>query len=258
MKAGATDPSQASTIVDSILDWVSPNPDPHFNGAKTDYYSHLDPPYNCKNGPIDDLSELLLIKGVTPDIYWGANSTNHPVSAYQQAGPAAFDHTPRKTKSRFINEQNQDTNVVGLVELLSPMGGKLNINTASAAALALLPGIDEDTAARIIQQRAGPDGVDGTDDDAPFHNVGEINSGLPGGGLPGAGPGSGAPPAGVQGAPAAGIQAAGLANYCDVRSYVFEVHVDAEINGVHRAFKGIVSRDPRNPSLLTCVRFHWD
>jgi general secretion pathway protein K len=259
MKAGVSDPSQASTIVDSILDWVGSNPDPHFNGAKSEFYSHLDPPYYCKNGPVDDLSELLLIKGVTPDIYWGVNSSNHPVSAYQQAGPGGFDHTPRRTRSRFSNEQNQDTNVVGLVELLSPLGGKLNINTASADALQLLPGIDETTAARIIQMRAGPDGIDGTDDDAPFHNVGEINSGLPGGGLPpGAGPGAGPPPAGVPGAPAAGIQAAGLAAYCDVRSYVFEVRVDAEINGVHRAFTGIVSRDQRNPSQVTCVRFHWD
>ncbi|MGD1083685.1 MAG: hypothetical protein ABSA47_02925, partial [Verrucomicrobiota bacterium] len=58
MKAGAADPTQASTIVDSILDWRSPNPDPHFNGAKSEYYSRLDPPYYCKCGPIDDLSEL--------------------------------------------------------------------------------------------------------------------------------------------------------------------------------------------------------
>jgi general secretion pathway protein K len=262
MKAGAADPTQASTIVDSILDWRSPNPDPHFNGAKSEYYSRLDPPYYCKCGPIDDLSELLLIKGIRePEhtwIYWGLDSSNHPVSPYQQVGPGGFDHTPRRTRSRFVNEQNQDTNTVGLVELLSPMGGKLNINTASAATLALLPGIDESTAARIIQMRAGPDGVDGTEDDTPFHSVGEINSGLPGGLPPGAGPGVGAPPAGVQGAPPAGTQAALLAAYCDVRSYVFEVHVDAEINGVHRTFTGIVSRAPQNPSQITCVRFHWD
>jgi general secretion pathway protein K len=257
MLAGATDPSASSTIVDSILDWVNPNTDSHFNGAETEYYSRLDPPYNCKNGPIDDLSELLLIKGVTPDIYWGANSTNHPVSPYQLAGPTGFDHTPRKTKSRFSNEADKETNVVGLADLFSPMGAKLNINTASAATLQLLPGIDENTAARIIQMRAGPDGIDGTDDDAPFHSVGELNSGLPGGGGPGGLVGV-APPAGVPGAPAAGLQVAGLAAYCDVRSYVFEVHVAAEINGVKRNFTGIVSRSGPNASQVTCVRFYWE
>jgi general secretion pathway protein K len=257
-EAGAGDASTAGTVVDSILDWVNPSPDSHFNGAETDYYSRLVPPYNCKNGPIDDLSELLLIKGVTPDIYWGINSTNHPPSAYQQAGAAGFDHTMHKFK-RFSNDrEQQDTNTVGLVDLFSPMGGKLNINTASAAALALLPGIDQNAAARIVQMRAGPDGIDGTDDDAPFHSVGELNGGLPGGLPPPTGPGA-VPPGGAPGAlPAAGLQAAGLATYCDVRSYVFEVHVDAEINGVKRTYTGIVSRGGPNAGQVTCVRFHWD
>jgi general secretion pathway protein K len=261
MEAGATDPSASSTIVDSILDWVNPNPDSHFNGAETEYYSRLDPPYNCKNGPIDDLTELLLIKGVTPDIYWGPNSTNHPVSAYQQAGAHGFDHTPGKTKSRFRNEADKETNVVGLADLFSPMGNKLNINTASVATLQLLPGIDENTALRIVQMRAGPDGVDGTEDDAPFHSVAELNGGLPGGLVPGGAGAPGAlppPAAGVPGAPAAGLQAAGLAAYCDVRSYVFLVQVDAEINGVKRTYTGIVSRAAGNSGQVTCVRFHWD
>ena len=45
---------------------------------------------------------------------------------------------------------------VGLVELFDAMGGKLNINTASVKTLQLIPGIDEATAAHILQQRAGP------------------------------------------------------------------------------------------------------
>ena len=143
----------------------------------------MSPPYYCKSGPIDDLSELLLIKGITPDIYWGSTSTNHPPAAYQKKG---FDHTPHSSKSRFANEANNVPNPVGLVELFSPYGNKLNINTASAKTLQLLPGMDANSAQQIVEQRAGPDGVDGTDDDVPFHSVNELNSGLPGGGLPGA------------------------------------------------------------------------
>jgi hypothetical protein len=264
--AGVTDPTQSSQIVDSVLDWVSPSSDPHMSGAKDEYYSRLDPPYYCKKAPIEDLSELLLIRGMTPDIYWGPNSTNHPPAAYQQQG---FNHTPHSTKSRFQNEANNVPNPVGLVELFSPLGGKLNINTASAKTLQLLPGIDANTAGRIIQQRAGPDGVDGTDDDVPFHSVAELNSGLGGaGGLPPGMPGAvampgGAPPpgaavGGIPGAPQAGLAASGLAAYCDVRSYVFEVHVEAEINGVKRNFVGVLSRSTGNASLIQCIRFHWE
>ena len=269
-EAGVTDPSQSSQIIDSIVDWRNPGAGMHMSGAKDEHYNHLDPPYNCRNGPIEDLSELLLIQGVTPEIYWGPNSTNHPPAAYQQQG---FNHTPHATKSRFLNEANSVPNPVGLVELFSPFGGRLNINTASAKTLQLLPGIDENTAQRIIEQRAGPDGIDGTDDDVPFHSVAEINSGLPGGGLPpgmppgamppggvppGVMPPPGAGPVGVPGAPQAGIAAGGLAAYCDVRSSVFEVHVDAEINGVKRAFIGVLSRSGQNAHRLDCVRFHWD
>jgi general secretion pathway protein K len=272
MECGVTDPSQSSKIVDSILDWRSPSGNSHVNGAKNEYYNQMIPPYNCKQGPIEDLNELLLIQGVTPDIYWGPNSTNHPPAAYQQQ--QGFNHTPHSTKSRFQNEASDVPNPVGMVEIFSPFGAKLNINTDSAKTLQLLPGINADTAQRIVEQRAGPDGMDGTEDDAPFHNVQELNSGLPGGGLPmgvppggmrGMAPGGGppvvipgAPQAGIPGAPQAGIAAGGMAAFCDVRSYVFEVHVEAEINGVKRTFIGVVSRGGQNASQLQCVRFHWE
>ena len=221
------------------------------------------------------ISELLLVQGVTPEIFWGPNSTNHPPAAYQQQG---FNHTPRATKSRFLNEANNAPNPCGLVDLFSAFGGRLNVNTASAKALQLLPGIDEATAQRIIEMRSGPDGIEGTDDDVPFHSVAELNSGLPGGGLPpgmppggmppggippggvptGGMPPGGMPPGGVPGAPPAGLAAGGLALYCDVRSYVFEVHVDAEINGVKRTYIGVLSRAGQNASQIQCVRFHWE
>jgi hypothetical protein len=62
----------------------------------------------------------------------------------------------------------------------------------------------------------------------------------------------------VPGAPLAGGAGAILANYCDVRSYVFEVHVIAEINNVKRTFVGIVSRPPQNPNQVQCIRFYWE
>jgi general secretion pathway protein K len=264
-EAGVTDPTQSSTIAESILDWINPGPDARINGAKDEYYSRQNPPYYCKGGPIEDINELLLIRGITPEIFWGSNSTNHPPAAYQQQG---FNHTPRSRKSRFANEANNVPNPVGLVEIFSPFGGKLNINTASAQALQILPGIDANTAQRIIQERAGPDGTDGTEDDVPFHNLSEVMALMPGGvppGTPGGGP---APvpqpgqPGGVQpggtNAPGALNAPGGLGAYCDVRSYVFEVRVEAEVNGVKRSFVGLVGRSASNASQIQCTRFHWE
>jgi hypothetical protein len=245
---GVTDAGLASTIEDSIMDWCNPNSTAGFSGAKDDYYMHLNPPYYCKGGLIDDLSELLMIKGITPEIYWGSNSTNHPVSAYQQHGGGAFDQPASTTASIFRNK-DEPSYPYGLEQMFSPMGGKLNINTASALALQLIPGMDQSTAEHIIQQRAGPDGIDGTDDDAPFQNIGEINGGMPGGG---------GPPASVPGGPQAGLAAQGMASYIDVRSYVFKVKVDAEINNYKRTFYGIVSRSGASGQQLKCVKFYWE
>jgi type II secretory pathway component PulK len=247
---GVTDAGLASTIEDSILDWCNPNSTAGFSGAKSDYYMHLNPPYYCKGGPIDELSELLLIKGISPDIYWGSFSADHPVSAYQEHGGGSFGQ-PITGRSGSFGNKDQPVYPVGLQQLFSPLGNKLNVNTASALALQLIPGIDESTAQRIIERRAGPDGIDGTDDDMPFQNIGEINGGLPGGG-------AGAPQPNVPGALPYGVAAQGMGNYIDVRSYVFDVKVDAEINGYRRIFHGIVSRSGAGAQQLKCVRFYWE
>ncbi len=236
---GVTDAGLASTIEDSILDWCNQNGAASFSGAKDDYYLHLDPPYYCKGGPIDDLSELLLVKGISPEIYWGSFSTNHPVSAYQQHGGGAFDQ-PASAHGGGFRNKDEPVYEHGLQELFSPMGAKLNVNTASVLALQLVPGIDENAAQHIVQQRAGPDGVDGTDDDMPFMNVGEING------------------ANVGGGPQQGIAAQGVGNYLDVHSFVFDVHVEAEINGYKRTFHGIISRAGPVGQQLKCVKFYWE
>ncbi len=71
--------------VDAIIDWLdygdmdAQEPD----GAENDYYTRLENPYPCKNGPMDTIEELLLIKGITPEIYFGnANQDQLPLSEY--------------------------------------------------------------------------------------------------------------------------------------------------------------------------------
>jgi general secretion pathway protein K len=58
-------------VVDSILDWRDTDDFIHLNGAENDYYQSLKEPYHCKNGTLDSIEELLLIRGVTPDLFYG-------------------------------------------------------------------------------------------------------------------------------------------------------------------------------------------
>jgi general secretion pathway protein K len=59
------------TIVDSILDWRDCDDEEHLNGAETKYYHGLPRPYAAKNNFFDSPDELMRIKGVTPDIFFG-------------------------------------------------------------------------------------------------------------------------------------------------------------------------------------------
>lgn len=225
MQLIGVDAGDAGPITAAIIDWMDGDQNEQIGGggADTERYPEFGPPGLAKNGPIDDLSELLLVHGIKdrPDIYWGGVATNHLPSAFQNkvgfqqpgGGVAAFD--------------------VGLVDLFTPLSsGQININTASARVLQMLPFVDENVAAEIIRLRSGPDGFDGSDDDTPFRNPGElVNAGL-------------------------NNQVVGqITRYCTVRSRTFEVQVDAEIHGYHRYFYAILGRNgPRDVPVLT---YHW-
>lgn len=58
-------------VVDAILDWIDSDDDTRPNGAESDYYQSLSKPFSCKNGPISSVEELLLIRGITPELYFG-------------------------------------------------------------------------------------------------------------------------------------------------------------------------------------------
>jgi general secretion pathway protein K len=60
-------------IADSILDWRTspPSGQARANGAKDDYYLSLDLPYYCKGANFDTVEELLLVRGVTTDYFYG-------------------------------------------------------------------------------------------------------------------------------------------------------------------------------------------
>jgi type II secretory pathway component PulK len=57
-------------LVPPILDWLDTDSDTRFpNGAEDEYYTRLDEPYRAANGRFADISELRLIRGMTPEIY---------------------------------------------------------------------------------------------------------------------------------------------------------------------------------------------
>lgn len=62
---------------DIIIDWVDINEQPHPRGAESNYYRSLNPAYNAKNAGMDSIAELLMVKDMTPEIYYGLGGGNH-------------------------------------------------------------------------------------------------------------------------------------------------------------------------------------
>jgi general secretion pathway protein K len=59
-------------IVDSLKDWLDLGDDDAItglNGAESDYYLGLDPPYSSRNGPLTHLGELLMVKDVKSEYF---------------------------------------------------------------------------------------------------------------------------------------------------------------------------------------------
>ncbi|MFM2293646.1 MAG: hypothetical protein RLZZ350_59 [Verrucomicrobiota bacterium] len=210
-------------IVAAIQDWVDTDDDAHIGGAESSYYQTLAPPYLAKNGPIDDVTELMLVKGITPEMFWGSDSPNVP--------------PPPPSANPFANNSGILSNAVGLVKLFTPISsGYLNLNTASPEVMQLLPGFDANMAQSIIQQRAGPDGIDGTEDDTPFGGTG--------------GPIQNA----IQNATGGMQVGQALQRVFRTRSTVFEIEVDAEVGGYHKTYVGIVVRN--SPTDVQTLVFH--
>ena len=65
------DQRKISEIVDSIKDWIDSDDNTTDLGAESAYYSSLDGPYKAKNAPFDCIEELLMVKGVTKEIFYG-------------------------------------------------------------------------------------------------------------------------------------------------------------------------------------------
>jgi general secretion pathway protein K len=109
----------ADTIVDSILDWKDADDLTRLHGAESDYYMSLPNPYKAKNANFDNLEELLLVKGITPEIIYG-------------------------------NEKKP-----GLINFITVYSNtdKININVAAPEVLKAIPLMSDDAIQKIINYR---------------------------------------------------------------------------------------------------------
>lgn len=73
-------PGMTEDVADAILDWLDEDEEPRPMGAEfDDYYLHLPNPYKPNNGPIESIEQLLLVRGVTPQLLFGYDENRNGV-----------------------------------------------------------------------------------------------------------------------------------------------------------------------------------
>jgi general secretion pathway protein K len=120
---------ERDTVVDSILDWRDTDDFYRVNGAENDYYQSLKEPYDCKNGNLDSVEELLLVRGVTPDLFYG--------------------------RKMIKKEGEVSKDGIGLKDIFSiyATGEQIDINSATPVSLRFVLGIPEEVARQIVKAR---------------------------------------------------------------------------------------------------------
>jgi type II secretory pathway component PulK len=150
--------------VQSLFDWMDSDEDALPEGAESEYYLQRIPAIQAKNQPLQQLEELLVIRGFTVEEYAGED-LNHN----QQLDPSENDG------GVSLPLDNADGRLdLGWVDLLTCVtDGRINLNTAPIEVLALLP-LSEGAADQIVAYRQFDGMSEGELEEHVFRNMADV------------------------------------------------------------------------------------
>jgi len=124
------------SMIDCLADWIDKGDLHGLNGAESDDPFYQGAGYPVKNGPLDSVEELLLVKGWGPDILYGKDA------------------------------DDESEAIFGIAKLLTVWGdGKVNLNTASTDVLLSFSEYEDWELEAVTEARMGADGEGNTLDD---------------------------------------------------------------------------------------------
>ncbi len=106
-------PSMTVEIADAIMDWIDPDDDVRENGAESETYSGMSPPYAAKNGPLSSIDELLTVKGVTPELLYGLDVNRNGIIEPEERGSGSSgDASMDFGWSAYLTVYSAETNLL--------------------------------------------------------------------------------------------------------------------------------------------------
>jgi len=179
------DEDTAQEVSAAIIDWIDTDTEPSDGGDQADwgdeqsedtYYNpdqdpddilEFGPEYVNKNGPLDSVEELLLVRGVTPLILNGEDAN----------GNGELDDNEDDGDANAPSDNEDGDLQLGLKDFVTVHSNRyVNLNTAPWQVIAALlyPMYEdeaEDIAKEIVEYRDGFDDTPGTDDDKPMRTL---------------------------------------------------------------------------------------
>lgn len=141
-----------SDVLAAITDWRDGDNSVSPGGAESEYYLSLPRPYQARNGRIQTIRELLMVRGVSSSLLFGNDSNLNGL----------LDSEVEDGKVRFIHPAATDASL-GWAGLLTTDSTTKNVNaageervnaqSADEAALTQVPGISADIARVIVSYR---------------------------------------------------------------------------------------------------------
>ncbi len=147
-------PNMTPDVMASIVDWRSSTNVVLPGGAEASYYESLQPPYEPRNSAYETVRELLMVKGVTPELLLGEDAHQDgfvPTTAivgndFPDTGNHACDVDAGW--AGIVTVDSYDNNVSAAGQ------NRVNIQNADQNALIAVPGIAPDIAQAIIAYRS--------------------------------------------------------------------------------------------------------
>ncbi|MCK4342712.1 MAG: helix-hairpin-helix domain-containing protein [Phycisphaerae bacterium] len=140
-------------ITGAIIDWRDRNAEPELDGIEGGYYAGLGHPYNIRNGPFRTVRELLLVRGVTPELFYGEDlNANGTLDPNEDDGGAS--EPPDNADGRLDRGWYAYVTTYSYDENVNANGQKrINVNSASASEFSSRLFLEQWAAESIVKAR---------------------------------------------------------------------------------------------------------
>jgi competence ComEA-like helix-hairpin-helix protein len=181
----------------AIMDWRDSDNNVTPGGAEAEYYASLQPPYLPRNGPFQSTRELMMVRGVTPELFAGEDANQNGLLDPEEDD--GNDNYPPDNRDGVldagwsgvltVHSSVRDVNAAG--------EARVNVQSADESSLSMVRGISAELAKAIVAYR-NQNKIESLADLLEVTAVREDGQAQPRPNQPGGPAAPGAPPPGVR------------------------------------------------------------